>query len=167
MRSRLREDFYQYDDNFYIDVNTKGLRKIKRKLKTTQSKRRVCAVITDADHRKIIDDWMLLRDQMEEDKAFLFLAKGASNNVLQSAIDEDVFDEITQVIKKVTGRYCTYHSLRHSFATYRLKDILDKGVKTPYALLELTIQMGHQAPETTLSNYVHGEMLELLFTSLH
>ena len=162
MRSRLLEDFYQYGDDFYIDINSKGLRKIKRKLKTAQSKRRVHALITDLNHRKIIDDWMLLRNEMEDDKVFLFLAKGASNNVLKTAIDETVFDEIIQVIKEITGRYCTYHSLRHSFATYRLKDILDKGVKTPYALLELAIQMGHQTPDTTLSAYVHGEILEML-----
>jgi integrase len=162
IRSRLKEDFYHYGNDFYIDINIKGLKKIKRKLKTSQSKRRVYAVITDANHRKIIDEWMLLREQMGEDKVFLFLAKGASNNVLQSAIDENVFDEITQVIKEVTGRYCTYHSLRHSFATYRLKEILDKGVKTPYAFLELAIQMGHQTPDTTLSAYVHGELLALL-----
>lgn len=162
MKSRLREDFYHYGDDFYIDVNSKGLRKIKRKLKTTQSKRRVHAVITDIAHRKIIDEWIHLRNQLEEDKEFLFLAKGASNNILQSAIDENVFDEITQVIKGKTGRYCTYHSLRHSFATYRIKDIIDKGVKTPYALLELAIQMGHQTPDTTLGAYVHGDIVELL-----
>ena len=162
MRSRLIEDFYQYGDDFYIDVNSKGLKKIKRKLKTLQSKRRIHAVITEGTHRKIIDEWLLLREQMEEEKEFLFLARGASNNILQSAIDEGVFDEITQVIKDVTGRYCTYHSLRHSFATYRMKDLLDKGVKTPYALLELSIQIGHQTPDTTLGAYVHGELLEML-----
>ena len=115
MRSRLLEDFYQYGDDFYIDVNSKGLRKIKRKLKTTQSKRRVHALITDVNHRKIINDWVLLRDKLGEDKEFLFLAKGASNNVLHSAISETVFDEITQVIKEITGRYCT---TRLSIATY-------------------------------------------------
>ena len=162
IRSRLKEDFYQYDDDFYMDVNSKGLRKVKRKLKTTQSKRRVHTVITDVNHRKIIDDWTLLRNEMEADKEFLFLAKGASNNVLHSAIDEDVLDEITDAIKEVTGRYCTYHSLRHSFATYRIKAMLEKGVKTPYALLKLSIQMGHQTPDTTLAAYVHGEILELL-----
>jgi len=40
--------------------------------------------------------------------------------------------------------------------------MLDKGVKMPYALLELAIQMGHQTPDTTLSAYVHGEIMELL-----
>jgi len=162
MRSRLLEDFYYYGDDFYIDVNRKGLKKINRKLKTVQSKRRVHATITDKKHRHIIDEWLHLRKKMSRSYAFLFLAKGATNNILKSAIDEKVFDTLTEVIKEITERYCTYHSLRHSFATYRVKEMLDKGVKTPYALLELSIQMGHQTPDTTLSAYVHAEVLELL-----
>jgi len=162
MRSRLLEDFYHYGDNFYIDVNRAGMKKIKRKFKTAQSTRRVYATITDKKHRHIIDEWLCLRKKMSSTYAFLFLAKGSTNNILKSAIDEKVFDALTEDIKKITGRYCTYHSLRHSFATYRVKEMLDKGVKTPYALLELAIQMGHQTPDTTLSAYVHAEVLELL-----
>lgn len=162
IRSRLMEDFYYYGDNFYIDVNIEGLRKIHKKLKNTQSKRRVHASITDEEHRKVINEWLSLRENMEDAYKFLFLAKGASNNVLQSAAEEKVFDEITQVIKEITQRYCTYHSLRHSFATYRVKEMLEKGVKTPYALIELAILIGHQTPDVTLSSYVHAEVLELL-----
>ncbi len=162
MRSRLLEDFYHYGDDFYMDVNREGLKKINRKLKTKQSKRRVHATITDKKHRQIIDEWLRLRGKTGSAYAFLFLAKGSTNNILQSAIEENVFDSLTEDIKEITGRYCTYHSLRHSFATYKVKEMLDKGVKTPYALLELAIQMGHQTPDTTLSAYVHAEVLELL-----
>jgi len=161
IRSRLMEDFYYYGDNFYMDINSKGLNKIKRKLKTAQSKRRVHANITDAEHRKIIDEWIILRERMDKRYNYLFLAKGSGNKMLQSAIEERVFDEITQAIKEVTQRYCTYHSLRHSFATYRVKEMLEKGIKTPYALLELAIEMGHQTPDTTLSAYVHYEVMML------
>ncbi|MCF6207527.1 MAG: hypothetical protein L3J47_11680, partial [Sulfurovum sp.] len=117
------------------------------------------ANITDREHRKIIDEWLMFRKSMDIRYRALFLAKGANNKILKSHIEETVFDEITQVIKGVTQRYCTYHSLRHSFATYRVKEILEERVKTPYALLELAIEMGHQTPDVTLKSYVHYDAI--------
>lgn len=164
LRSRLMEDFYCYGDDFYIDVNREGLKKINRKLKTAQSQRRISAHITNESHREVINQWLALRENMRDAYKFLFLSKGASNNVLQSAIEEKIFDEITEAIREITRRYCTFHSLRHSFATYSVKEMLEHGVKMPYALLALAIQMGHQTPDVTLSSYLHAEVLELLLT---
>jgi len=70
---------------------------------------------------------------------------------------------LNKVIKDNTKRYTTFHSLRHSFATYRLKDILDDNITVQtYNFIELSMQMGHQTPEMTINKYVHNDLLELV-----
>lgn len=81
--------------------------------------------------------------------------------ISKSLIDDTEIINITNVIKKITGRYCTFHSLRHSFATYKLEEILKHYMNNPYALIELSMMMGHETPKTTLNSYVHHDLIEL------
>jgi len=161
-RSRLVGDIYHYDKTFYVDVNREGLKKINLNLKTRSSKRRVMAVIDNSAHRELFEEWLRIRMGLNKRSPFLFLDVSDSGTVLNRVIDESVFDMINASIRKVTRRYCTYHSLRHSFATYRFADIVKKNGQTPYALLELSMQLGHETPDTTLSSYIHANVLEII-----
>ena len=160
-RTREYQDFYHYGETYYIDVNNSGMRKAKISLKSTQSKRRVSAVIDTPMHLEIIYEWEVLRGEVSRGASFLFLRAGSSGVVTKKVIEESVFEEINSAIKEVTGRYCSFHSLRHSFATYHYEAIVKKGKKTPYGMMELAIMMGHQTPQTTLSAYIHADLLGL------
>ena len=72
-------------------------------------------------------------------------------------------DIFLQHIKNITSRYCTFHSLRHSFATYQLKELLKNKLDYPYAILQLSMIMGHETPEITISNYIHFDFLRLQY----
>lgn len=160
-RSRLVEDIYYYGNTFYMDVNRKGLKKIKLNLKTRSSKRRVKAVIDNPAHLDLLKEWLSLRKGMDKRSPFLFLDTSKSGGLLTRVINESVFDEINASIQEVTQRYCTYHSLRHSFATYRFAQVMESQNETPYALMELSMQLGHETPDTTLSSYVHSRLFEI------
>lgn len=54
------------------------------------------------------------------------------------------------------------HSLRHSFATYQLKKILEEIDDYPYAMLKLSMMMGHSSYDATLDNYIHYDFIRLL-----
>ena len=71
--------------------------------------------------------------------------------------------ETLSEILHITSRYCTFHSLRHSFATYQLKELLKNKLDYPYAILQLSMMMGHETPEITISNYIHFDFLRLKY----
>lgn len=57
LKSRLFQDIYMYDDILYVDVNAKGLRKLKLKLKTRSAKRRIKTIIKNKKHLALIKKW--------------------------------------------------------------------------------------------------------------
>ena len=79
----------------------------------------------------------------------------------KSSIDDSEIVNITNIIKKITGRYCTFHSLRHSFATYKVDEILKHSTNNPYDLIELSMMIGHETPKITLNSYVHYDLIGL------
>lgn len=164
LRTRLLRDIYYDGDRIYIDVNEKGLKKEKLKLKNKNAKRRVELTTCTQEHLEILKQWYELRKKLFDDPdTFLFLKNQGKKIYRKKVIEEDIFEEFNKIIKYVTRRYATFHSFRHSFATYRLKEILNKkGNDKAYELLEFSIQMGHQTPQITFNSYIHYGIIELL-----
>lgn len=161
LKSRLFQDIYMYDDILYVDVNAKGLRKLKLKLKTRSAKRRIKTIIKNKKHLALIKKWYGILEKSKKKGDFIFTRMNNNLTISKSLIDDTEIINITNVIKKITGRYCTFHSLRHSFATYKLEEILKHYMNNPYALIELSMMMGHETPKTTLNSYVHHDLIEL------
>ena len=162
LRTRLLEDVSLFDNKLVIDVNYKGLSKINLKLKTRSSKRRVEVFINNPIQYKIVSEFIDLRKNISKKSNFLFL-EVANNKIYSKIASEDIIVELTNHIKNITSRYCTFHSLRHSFATYQLKELLKNKLDYPYAILQLSMMMGHETPEITISNYIHFDFLRLQF----
>lgn len=164
LRTRLLKDIYFDNDKIYIDVNSQGLKIIGWDLKNRNAKRRVELLVYNQEHLKILKTWYALRiNQFDTPNTFLFVKNQGKKIYRKKIVDELFFEELNLIIKNVTNRYATFHSFRHSFATYRLKQILDKvGNDKAYDILELSIQMGHQSPQITLNSYIHYGIIELI-----
>lgn len=161
VRSRLLRDVYMEGSALYIDVNPDGMKKLGLSLKTSSALRRVEAIIDDIEHLEIIQEWLQLRKIVKPKARYLFLQNDGLK-ISSKVIDETIFDEFNKVIKSVTSRYTTFHSLRHSYATYTMKKILDKNdLVNVYEVLELSIQMGHQTPDVTMNKYIHFDLINL------
>lgn len=166
IRSRGIKDIYickeEKKDVIYIDVNSEGLHKMKLKLKSKNAERRVKVEIENHNHLNIILEWFKLRNNLNNNSFFLFLNK-KNKKISTNVIDESLFDFYNEIIKKVTKRWCSFHSLRHSYATYNLKKILDDPYNNKaHAFLEFTIQIGHQTSNTAGKSYIHFELIKLL-----
>lgn len=161
LRTRLLSDMYIYGSKLCIDVNKKGLKKLDLRLKTSNAKRRVCTEILNERHMSIIKEFLEIRKKINNKSPFLFLRISKNNIIRSKAVDESVFDDITMVLQSLTGRYVSFHSLRHSYATYEAKKILYNADSNPYALIDLSVRMGHESPETTLKVYTHRSVLDL------
>ncbi|MEA2019276.1 MAG: tyrosine-type recombinase/integrase [Campylobacterota bacterium] len=162
LRSREFNDLYVYkkENLIYIDVNNNGLRKQKLKLKTISSKRRIKLKLDDHS-MSIFNRWYELRRAINEKASYLFLERSKSSRFLNQVIKENEFNIFNTIIKGTTKRYTTFHSLRHSFATYKLYYIL-QNPKSPYSLIELAMELGHVTPEETLRSYSHAELLLIM-----
>lgn len=161
LRSRLLRDVYIHDDTICIHVNKNGLKKLDMSLKTSNAKRRVCTEIKNKIHLAIIKKFLKLRQSLKIKSPFVFLRISKNNTIRSKAIDESVFDELTEILQSMTGRYVSFHSLRHSYATYEMKKILNATADDPYAVMDLSLKMGHESPETTLKVYTHRSVLDL------
>ena len=163
LRSRLFEDINLFGNKLVIDVNMKGVIILKTTLKTKSGKRRVEAFIDNANHLKIIDDFLKLRKELGQNKKskFLFLDSNKTS-ILAKPIPEKYINDISNSIQEVVNRYVSFHSLRHSFATYQLKKILEEIDDYPYAMLKLSMMMGHSSYDATLDNYIHYDFIRLL-----
>lgn len=160
LRTRLVEDLFVTDNISYINVNNKGLRKIKLKLKTSTSKRRI-PIIIDNQFKHYFTKWNDERKKISQKNIFLFIKRATNSFSSKTAISETSIDLITEIIKGVTKRYCTFHSLRHSFITYQLMNILNSENSNPYAILDLSIKAGHSTPAITLSSYAHYYFIKI------
>lgn len=162
LRSRLLKDVYVYGNKLCIDVNLEGLKKLDLRLKTSSAKRRVCVEITDKDHLKIIIDYIELRENIKTKNKFFFLDNCDEK---PEVVKEVVFNNLSKIIQKVTKRYTSFHSLRHTFATYAVKEILECKKVNPYKMIDLAVMMGHTSPEITLKKYTHRSVIECILTN--
>lgn len=172
LRSRLLQDISIYGNKIYVDVNSDGLKRLDLKLKTSNAKRRVGAVIEDTEHLHILNDFLGLRDRIGSKSKFVFLKvdeKKISNGgtthtkylVKSKPLPEVEFDNITDILQSLTDRYVTFHSFRHSYVSYEVKKIIENPSSDPHQLIDLTIRVGHETPETTLKVYAHRSLLEM------
>jgi site-specific recombinase XerD len=162
LRSRLMKDIYIYDDALCVDVNIEGLKKLEMGLKTESAKRRVCSKIANEAHLNIINDYIYQRERIKTKNKFFFLH---ANEKKPDVVKEEVFDNLTKIIQNITDRYTSFHSLRHTFATYSVKDILECKKVNPYKLIDLAMMMGHTSPEITLKKYTHRSVIETMEVS--
>ena len=163
IRTRRKKDFILHPTVSYVDVNSLGFKKIPGlSLKTSSAKRRVMAVITNINHLEIIDKFMKYCIKFD-DEALLFHATTKDNRIASSVMEESVFNKLNEIIKDVTQRYCTLHSLRHSFATNIMMGIVEKNLKKPYEFFDkLSIPIGHSLPEASTNSYVHWNLIPFL-----
>lgn len=161
IRGRLLEDVYVYGNTLCVDVNPNGMRKLDMRLKTSTAKRRICTVIENIDHLNIVRQYLNIRENIKNENKFLFLDINRDYSIRSKPMRENVFDEFSEILKQVTGRYVSFHSLRHSFASYEVKKILANQGSNPYQLMDLSLKMGHESPETTLKVYTHRSVLEM------
>lgn len=159
--SLLLPDLYIYGNKIHIDINSKGIKKTGFKLKTTNSKRRIDVTIENLEHLKVISEFLEMRSKLNKNSKFIFLELSKYNGFLNKSINIENFDYINEIIEYTTKRYCTFHSLRHSFATYQCQHFIPNGSSYPYELLELSNKMGHQTPDTTIQSYIHAGILFL------
>ncbi len=163
LHTRLFRDIRFGDRKKELYVNAKGFKKLEIKnLKTKNARRRVEVKIKNPAHERILVSFWEKRKKLGRKDKFLFLDTRKDGRMSSSAIPNTVFDQLNVIIKDVTDRYCTFHSLRHSFATYRIKEIMKNETDTPYALFNLAVQMGHGIPDQTLESYTHWELIKLL-----
>lgn len=160
LRSRLYEDFIIINNKIQIDVNNKGLRFQKLKLKTGSSRRKIEFELP-SKFMDLVHRFENIRKELDIKSKYLFVQKSSSGTLTQKIINESSVDLITKTIKEVTKRYCSFHSLRHSFVTYNIKEFIFDVSDNPYDLLELSIKTGHVTPETTLASYTHADLLYL------
>lgn len=159
--SLLLDHIYVYENELHVDVDSKGIKKIGFKLKTTSSKRRIDVLVENQQHIKIIIEFLEIRSKLNKASKFLFLELSKYNGFLNKPINIEGFNYINKIIKFTTKRYCSYHSLRHSFATYQCQKSFLNGSSYPYEFLELSNKMGHRTPDTTIQSYIHAGVLFL------
>jgi len=155
------KDIIFHPDKIYIDVNSLGFKNFS--LKTSNSRRRVEAVIKNSGHKQLIEDYFnFIISKTKESGKPLF--RNVTDRVGSSVLEEGKLDVLNVVIHKVVKRYCTFHSLRHSFATYAINDtILARDTKNPYEFFnKLSTPMGHSLPEASANSYVHWNIIQLL-----
>jgi len=159
LRGRHIKDVWINGNALCVDVNPIGMKGLGMKLKTKTAKRRICVEIENQEHMDIINEYMNVRDALSNKNKYLFLHVSRHYDIPSKPMREDEFDGFNSIIKSVTGRYASFHSLRHSFATYELKKILASKNTDPHQLIDLAVKMGHESPETTLKIYVHRSVL--------
>jgi len=171
LRGRHLSDLYIYDDTLCVDVNSEGMRGLGMHLKTGTARRRICTVIDNVEHMDIIKSYLSARTALTNKGKFLFLdvvrkeipkedSLHIMHKIKSKPVSESVFAGISAILQAVTSRYTTLHSLRHSYASYEVKKILDNIDSDPYALIDLSVRMGHESPETTLKIYTHLSVLD-------
>lgn len=165
----IREPLYLYDrrikDAVYsVDINVEGLKtdldsKTANSFKTSNASRRVGFVISNEKHAKIFDAF--LKESSEKNAMYLFkdfdLAGHSKFDSVMKLLKAQILNEI---ISKVTNRYATLHSLRHSYATWWFMQRIMNGQNFNDALLNFSIEIGHVTPDVTMRSYIHYELIE-------
>jgi integrase len=165
----IREPLYLYDrrikDAVYsVDINVEGLKtdldsKTANSFKTSNASRRVGFVISNEKHAKIFDAF--LKESSEKNAMYLFKDFDlAGHSKFDSVMKLSKAQILNEIISKVTNRYATLHSLRHSYATWWFMQRIMNGQNFNDALLNFSIEIGHVTPDVTMRSYIHFELIE-------
>lgn len=171
LTSRLARDIsYINDKTFVIDVNRNGINRINEYLKKDNAvsikghkKRKVEFSIPNIKHFNIVKNYL---DNVEKNgNVFLFPELNKSNTISKyRAIKLQSINDINSMLKKITKRYTTLHSIRHTYATNEMFKMLKSSKIRMKDIFELAQKMGHSNPDTTISNYVHLDLIKLLLS---
>jgi site-specific recombinase XerD len=161
LRGRYMRDIWIIGSTLYVDVNPIGMKNLDMKLKTKTAKRRIYAEIKNQDHIDIIKEYMASRKALKNKNKYLFLDVNRYYDIASKPMRENIFDDLNSIIQSVTGRYTSFHSFRHSYASYEVKRIIENPSADPHQLIDLAVRMGHESPETTLKIYAHRSLLEM------
>jgi integrase len=130
-------------------------------LKSDNAVRRIRFKIDDANHYKVVYDY--LNSLFKGRYKFLFPAINKSGTFAKKHVITNSFlDEISGKVQAITNRYTPLHSFRHTYATNELVKILKSNHQNAFALYELSTKMGHSNPIVTIDNYLHIGIAMLL-----
>lgn len=78
-------------------------------------------------------------------------------------VPESTINELSTVMQSLLGREVVIHSLRHSYITYGVANILaDESSNTQKEVFELCNMTGQSDPIVMMNNYLHIDHLEYL-----
>lgn len=169
----IQEPLYLYnhrikDAVYSVDINVEGLKsdinsKTAHSFKTSNASRRVGFVISNEKHSKIFEAF--LQESAKKNRMYLFKDFDLeAHSQFESAMKLTKTQRLNEIIQKVTKRYATLHSLRHSYATWWFMHRIMSGQNFNDALLNFSIEIGHVTPEVTMRSYIHYELIEEVIT---
>ncbi len=160
--SRLNSDTILLKNNVVmVDVNRDGLKRIGQKLKTVNAKRRIKSIISDEHHMELFEKWFEFISLKKENE-FIFNSHNKKELQKVHCANDSMINYISNILKKITRRNCSFHSLRHSYATYEYKRLMKMDFDDTYKMLKLAIRLGHSTSEITFKSYVHYYLLDYI-----
>jgi len=150
--SRHIKDLYLVGvDKVVIDVNTN--QDIKS-LKTLSARRRVEFTIDDERYFGLFCKYL---DILENKKVkYLFPEYSKSYVVSKKNLQKlSYFQNCNQIIQKITGRYTSLHSFRHTYATNSMRKLILNPEKQKNGFYNFINMIGHLGPLVTLRYYIH------------
>lgn len=150
--SRVTRDTYILGNEVVIDVN---INKLVKKFKTQSAKRRVEFKIDDEIYFDIFKEYLGLLE--EGDIKYLFPDISSINKISKKEVQSlSYFLTCNQILQKITGRYTSLHSFRHTYVTNNLRKlILKKDNIQKKDLYNLVNMIGHLGPDVSLRYYTH------------
>ena len=171
----LKDLFYIENTNrFHINVNISGIKKINKMVgsrvvsfKNVNAKRAFNFEINNSKHLKLVVDYY---KEIEKRKIlFVFPGYGTKSpekiNQFIKKTAMKMFDvtEINSILQDTTSRLTPLHSLRHSFISRILHELLNKDNKKIEDIYDFLYKIGHDDFSTTLLYYAH---LDLIFLNI-
>lgn len=150
--SRGTRDTYILGNEVVIDVNTN---KLVKKFKTQSAKRRVEFKIDDERYFDIFKEYLGLLE--ERDIKYLFPDISSANKISKKEVQSiSYFLTCNLILQKITGRYTSLHSFRHTYVTNNLRKLtLKKNNIQKKDLYNLVNMIGHLGPDVSLRYYTH------------
>ena len=165
LRSRLPSDWYLTDDGYALDINKDGFKKMlhlsknegHKGLKNRAARRRVTFSIQITRFQKIVERFFSICENMGKKFIFCEINKKRINS---RPVPESYINELNQFMQKTLKREVVLHSLRHSFITYSVANILAKSdCNTQKEIFELCDMTGQSDPVVMMNNYLHIDHL--------
>lgn len=161
LQTRLVKDFtYIKDSTFQLYVTAEGFRKSKldKSLKNRNAKRRLEFTISNKKLFKLTKKYYDLIHQYELTFIFPDILKSTKKVAKKRAIKNLDIDDINIILQKITKRYTTLHSFRHTYATNEIIKIINSKEKSISDIFDLCARLGHSDFETTLKRYIHIDL---------
>lgn len=165
LRSRLPSDWYLTDNGFALDINKDGFKKMlhlskketHKGLKNRTARRRVTFTIENARFKKMVEKFFKICEKMG--KKFIF-CEVHEKGIYSRPVREATINELNLLMKETLNRDVVLHSLRHSFITYNVANILaNTHSNTQKEIFELCNMTGQSDPVVMMNNYLHIDHL--------